>query len=256
MFEWLSRLFGRKSKNLRITPASLNAKLSPVIGYAFSDPSLLMQALKHRSYLPEVNESRVQSNERLELLGDSVLGLVVTESLFHRFPEKEEGDLTMIKSLLVSRKVLCTCCHNMRIGKYILLSESEEHSGGRERPSILADAFEAIIGAIYLDGGLSAAREFIEDHLLHQMESTLNDEDHRNFKSMLLEYSQSRNLGAPAYVIRSEEGPDHDKWFTVEVKIQNQAMGIGEGNSKKHAEQLAARSALEKLRVNEEEQKS
>lgn len=255
MFNWLSRLFGRTSKNLRINPASLNAELSPVIGYTFANASLLVQALKHRSYLPEVNESRVQSNERLELLGDSVLGLVVTESLFHRFPQKEEGDITMIKSLLVSRKVLAACCGEMHVGRFVLLSDSEEHSGGRNRPSILADVFEAIIGAIYLDGGLSAARKFIEEHLLRQMESTMNDECHRNFKSLLLEYSQSRNLGAPSYSIRSEEGPDHDKWFTIEVKIQNQAMGIGEGNSKKHAEQLAAQSALEKLRMSDEEHK-
>lgn len=256
MFNWLSRLFGRKSKNHRIDPALLNAELSAIFGYSFANPNLLVQALKHRSYLPEANESRVQSNERLELLGDSVLGLVVTESLFHRFPEKEEGEITMIKSLLVSRKVLANRCGEMRIGRFMLLSDSEEHSGGRDRPSILADAFEAIIGAIYLDGGLAAARKFISDHLLQQMESTLSDEGHRNFKSMLLEYSQSRNLGAPSYSIRSQEGPDHDKRFTIEVKVQNEVLGIGEGNSKKLAEQHAARNALEKLRAMDEESKT
>jgi ribonuclease-3 len=252
MFKWLSRLFGRKSKSHRVNPSLLNAELSSIVGYSFANPNLLVQALKHRSFLPEVNEMRVQSNERLELLGDSVLGLVVTESLYHRFPQKEEGEITMIKSLLVSRKVLSSCCRDMRLGEYILLSESEENSGGRDRPSILADTFEAIIGAIYLDGGLPAARKFVGDHLLQQMESTLNDEGHRNFKSILLEYAQSRNLGAPVYSIRSQEGPDHDKWFTIEVKIQNQIMGVGEGNSKKIAEQHAARNALEKLHSEED----
>jgi len=247
MFKWLARLFAPKQDILDREPASINAEFSKIIGYAFSNTSLLVQALKHRSYLPEVNELRVQSNERLELLGDAVLGLVVVESLFRRFPEKEEGEITMMKSLLVSRKVLARSCRELDIGRFILVSESEAFSGGRTRPSILADTFEAIIGAIYVDGGLPAASKFIEDHLLLQMESTLNDEGHRNFKSLLLEYAQSRNLGAPAYFIYSEEGPDHDKWFTIEVKIQNQIMGIGQGNSKKYAEQHAAKNALEKL---------
>ncbi len=247
MFKWLVDLFAPERTIVDSKPPTNHAELSEIIGHKFSNADLLVQALKHRSYLPEVNESRVQSNERLELLGDAVLGLVVTEALYRRFHEKEEGEITMMKSLLVSRKVLARLCRDMNIGEHLLISESEDLSGGRHRPSILADVFEAIIGAIYMDGGLDAARRFIEKHLLKEMESTLADEGHRNFKSLLLEHSQSRNLGSPFYAVCSEQGPDHDKWFTIEVKIQNQTVGVGQGNSKKKAEQHAAQNALEKL---------
>lgn len=248
MLKWLAGLFTRKPDIPGRESVPAIDELPAIIGYTFSDASLLVQALKHRSYLPAVNESRMQSNERLELLGDAVLGLVVTEALFQLFPEKEEGEITTMKSLLVSRKVLARFARDLNIGRFILLGESEDQSGGRHRPSILADAFEAIIGAVYLDGGLVSAKKFVENHLLVEMESTLAEEGHRNFKSMLLEYSQSQSLGAPFYTIRSQEGPDHDKLFTVEVKIQNQTVGIGQGHSKKRAEQQAAQNALEKIR--------
>lgn len=219
------------------------------IGYVFNNPDLLIQALKHRSFLAYSNEDRLCSNERLELLGDAVLGLVVTEHLYHKYPDQEEGELTAIKSLVVSREILAKTSRQIQLGEYILMNDAEEKSGGRERPSILADTMEAIIGALYLDGGLLVAREFVAKVLLKNLRKITNEEKHKNFKSLLLEYSQSKSLGLPFYVVRNEEGPDHNKLFTVEVRIQNEILGLGKGSSKKNAEQEAARMALKKLLV-------
>jgi ribonuclease-3 len=248
MLNWL-RGFFREKKYAGGEGSGANAKeFAQLIGYRFRQLDLLQQALKHRSFLPQVNERRVSSNERLELLGDAVLGLVVTEALYHRFPDKEEGEITAMKSLLVSRKILARFARQLDLGRFILMSEAEERSGGRTRPSIISDTFEAVIGAIYIDGGLERARAFVDAVVLREIDPILNEEQHRNFKSLLLEYSQSHNLGVPSYAIRSEEGPDHDKIFTVEVRIQNRMVGVGVGNSKKRAEQNAAQNALEQLR--------
>jgi ribonuclease-3 len=247
MLSLLKELFRKKNHTGEDEVEASAKKFAKLIGYRFRNLDLLLQALKHRSYLPQVNQRRVHSNERLELLGDSVLGLLVTDALFHRFPAKEEGEITAMKSLLVSRKILARFARQLDLGRYVLMSEAEERSGGRTRPSIISDTFEAVIGAIYLDGGLAPARAFIAAHVLREVDPILNEEQHKNFKSLLLEYSQSRNLGVPFYAIRSEEGPDHDKIFTVEVRIQNRTVGVGVGNSKKRAEQNAAQNALEKL---------
>jgi ribonuclease-3 len=249
---WLtSRIRGLLSQNHRSPndgPGSV-ARVYDLIRYRFVNQALLTQALKHRSYLPFVNEERVESNERLELLGDAVLGLVVTEYLYRRYPYKEEGELTSMKSLMVSRKILAALARQMGLGDLVLISQSEERSGGRRRSSILADCFEALIGAIYLDGGLASARAVIHSQLLEQMDEIFGQEQHRNYKSLLLEYAQGRSLGSPVYAVVSEHGPDHDKIFTVEVRIMNEIVGRGSGNSKKKAEQQAARAALEKLMV-------
>jgi ribonuclease-3 len=219
------------------------------LNYKFSQVKLIEQALKHRSILPALSQKRVDSNERLELLGDAVLGLAVTEFLYKKYPEKEEGELTSMKSLLVSRKILARVATRLEIGNLLLLSEAETKSGGRARSSIIADALEAIIGALYLDGGLLTAKKFVVQNVLCEYEAILNEEIYKNFKSILLEYSQSKNLGAPFYIIRSEEGPDHNKLFTVEVRIQNKTVGVGVGNSKKRAEQKAAQDALKMLEI-------
>ena len=217
--------------------------------HKFSHRELIEQALKHRSIIPSLNQKRVDSNERLELLGDAVLGLVVTEFLYRNYPDKDEGELTSMKSLLVSRKILARVASKLAIGELLLLSESEIKSGGRHRQSIIADALEAIIGALYLDGGLEVARRFVVENVLHEHEIILEQEIYKNFKSILLEYAQSRNLGAPLYITRSEDGPDHNKLFTVEVRIQNKTVGVGIGNSKKRAEQRAAQDAVEMLDI-------
>jgi ribonuclease-3 len=224
-------------------------KLEVKLNYKFHDKSLITQALKHRSFLSVTNEQRLSSNERLELLGDAVLGMVVTEFLYKKFPTKEEGELTAIKSLMVSRKILTRAANHIGIGEFILLNEAEAKAGGRKRSSILADAFEAVIGAIYLDGGLSIVIEFIHKNLLARTKKIISEEQNKNFKSILLEYSQSKNLGLPQYLVRNEEGPDHEKLFTIEVLINNEVLGMGKGNSKKKAEQLSAKNALKKLNI-------
>jgi len=252
MLSRIAKFFGKIFQKY-IHPSYLSKKeierLEAKLNYTFHDSSLITQALKHRSFLSVSNEARLASNERLELLGDAVLGMVVTEFLFKKFPVKDEGELTTIKSLMVSRKILTRAANQIGIGEFVLLNEAEEKAGGRKRSSILADTFEAIIGAIYLDGGLNTAIDFIHNKLLVKTKKVISEEQNKNFKSILLEYSQGKNLGLPQYLVRKEEGPDHDKLFTVEVIINNEVLGRGKGNSKKKAEQISARNALKKLNI-------
>lgn len=217
------------------------------IGYTFKEPDILLLALKHRSYLIKTGESRSASNERLELLGDAVLGLVVTEFLYNKYPRDTEGILTNYKSLLVSGRVLARVAKEINLGKYLLLNESEARSGGRKRSSILADAVESVLGAIYLDGGLEEARSFIYNNITHRLDELLHDDHLRNNKSLLQEYCQSLNLNGPYYRVDEESGPDHLKVFTVSAVIDGEAVGIGTGTSKKKAEQSAANEALREL---------
>jgi len=224
-------------------------QLEARLQYKFQNRALIYQALKHRSFLSVTNEPRLASNERLELLGDAVLGMVMTEYLFKKFPTKEEGELTAIKSLMVSRKILARVAKRIGIGEFLLLNDAEARAGGRNRSSILADALEAIIGAIYLDGGLETIVEFINQKLLVRTEKIISEEQNKNFKSILLEYTQSKSLGLPQYVVKNEEGPDHNKLFTIAVLINNKVFGIGKGNSKKRAEQISAKNALKKLNI-------
>jgi len=222
-------------------------RLCRALGVRFHDPGLLNQALMHRSYSYEADLDRHESNERMEFLGDSVLGLVVNEHLYATYTKREEGRLTKIKSLLVSEAVLSKRADDLSLGKYILLSDNERQSGGGSRASILADAFEAVIGAIYLDSGLPAARRFIERHLLAGMDELLEVDEYKNYKSMIQEHAQ-RKLGArPRYRVVSAKGPEHQRVFFVELKLGGRAVGRGEGKNKKEAEQAAARSALGKL---------
>lgn len=244
---FFQRVFSPEKK--KFISESLIQELEEKVNYTFINKQLIIQALKHRSYLSVSGEERLLSNERLELLGDSVLGLVVTEFLFKNFPEKEEGELTSMKSLVVSRKVLAKIANNLQLGNYILMNDAEERAGGRKRPSIVADAIEAITGAIYLDGGLDSAVDFVNSTILNRLDSILNEEQNQNFKSILLEYSQSKCYGLPYYSVKHEEGPDHNKTFTIEVYINDQVLGVGVGNSKKKAEQMAAKNALNKLSI-------
>jgi len=220
-----------------------------VIGYRFRNRELLEQALTHRSSLSGTRRSRLVSNERLELLGDAVLGLAVTEFLFKRFPRKPEGELTNMKSVVVSRRILSRVARDLHLGDYILMSTAEERSGGRQRPSILADTLEALVGALYLDGGFGEAMRFVRRFVLAQMNEFLSEELYRNYKSELLEYAQARGWGNPVYSVLKEEGPDHDKTFTIQVSVAEKARGVGKGPTKKRAEQLAAREALKQLGV-------
>ncbi|NIR49493.1 ribonuclease III, partial [candidate division KSB1 bacterium] len=196
MLNWITRPFRKLFSDSEVTNRSIDFDaLREILGYEFYEPEYFVQALKHRSYLPLTEEDRIHSNERLELLGDAVLDLAVVEFLYHRYPNKEEGELTSMKSLIVSRRILARIGKALGLGDYILLSDSEEKSGGRKRASIISDAMEAIIGAIYLDGGLEQARDFIEQKILCNFDDLISEELHTNFKSMLLEYAQSQNIG-------------------------------------------------------------
>ena len=188
-----------------------------------------------------------ESNERLEVLGDSVLGLVTSEFLYRQHPDEHEGQLTKTKSLLVSKAILSRRALAMGLGRFVLMSHSEVESGGRQRLSILADAFEAVIGAVYLDQGFEAARGFIHRWLLKDTQSIAADERHANYKSHLQEYVQSTFHTHPVYRIRSEYGPDHSKHFMVDVLVGKRPLGSGRGRNKKEAEQAAARDALEQV---------
>jgi ribonuclease-3 len=226
-------------------PSSLD-DLEHAIGYSIRNRDLFVQALIHRSYLQQTNQHG-QSNERLEFLGDSILNLVVGEYLYHHFPDADEGELTKVRSRLVNRKALVAYSKSIQLGKFILMSHSAQQSMGKGSETIVADTYEALIAAIYLDGGFEAAKQFVERQLTEALKNRTVVTSDENYKSMLLEYAQGHGLGVPRYTIVKEEGPDHDRTFTVEVSIGGKKRGAGIGKNKKEAEQAAARKALEKL---------
>jgi ribonuclease III len=218
--------------------------LERILHYNFKNPALARQAMTHRSYLHATPGRSGESNERMEFLGDSVVGLVVNEFLYKKFTKLREGELTKMKSLLVSRVILSRAANQVGLGHYILLSDAEKGSGGRNRASILADTLEGVIGAMYLDGGIEPARKLTERLLLREVNAILSDANLANYKSMLQEYVQGEFKTHPQYRISSEYGPDHQKMFTVEVVVSGKTYGRGHGSNKKDAEQEAARDAL------------
>ena len=213
--------------------------------------SLYEQALKHRSLLRGRPNSHLSSNERLEFLGDAVLGFVVGAYLYHHFPTKDEGFLTRLRAKLVNGQALAEYAEQIDLGEMILMSENMAQTAGRTNPSILADAFEAVIGALYLDLGMEAASTFIHRTML--VEVNLADLARRkdNFKSLLLEHVQAKGWPQPQYRVKYEEGPSHDKTFTVDVMLRSEPYGFGTAGSKKKAEQEAAKMALHRLRKEE-----
>lgn len=219
-------------------------ELEKELNYRFEDKMLLQRALTHSSYANEHKDTRVQSNERLEFLGDSVLGMVVADALFRGFPGMPEGDLTRTRAALVCEESLVRVAAAMGLGRYLRLGKGEEAGGGRERPSILADAAEALIAALYLDGGIAQARRTIRHYLLENAEERSAG---RDFKTALQERVQVKKGQTLAYRLLEESGPDHAKCFSVEVTLNGTPIGSGAGKSKKEAEQNAAREALEKL---------
>ena len=222
-------------------------ELQSSIHYFFKNPSLLATALIHRSYAHSEDSDKSVSNERLEFLGDAVLNLVVSEHLYRVFPTKQEGELTQIKSLIVSRPVIAEKARELQLGRYLMLSPGEEQTGGRSRISILSDGFEALLGAMYLDGGKKVATDFLRNHLLHDINRIISDEEYSNYKSLLLEYCQGIGKGQPIYTVSHETGPDHEKEFTVVVQIEGKIQGSGVGRNKREAEQRAAKEAFEKI---------
>ena len=216
-------------------------ELQEKLGYTFNDEAVLIRALSHSSYVNE-NHSAGDSNERLEFLGDSVLGLITAENFFKNYTKLPEGELTKLRAATVCEKSLAGFARQLELGKYLLLGKGEILTGGRERPSIQADAFEAIIAAIYLDGGMEAARNFV---LKYIEEAIRQQQSIRDYKTMLQEVVQRNPGEIIEYVLTGETGPDHDKRFEVEVHLNSNVIGRGIGKSKKKAEQEAAREALE-----------
>ncbi|UCH33279.1 MAG: ribonuclease III [Armatimonadota bacterium] len=215
------------------------------LGTTFRRPRLLVEALVHRSYRPEGEPDL--SNERLEFLGDAVLGQVIAEHLYHKFPDWSEGDLTKLKAAVVSEVTLSEAARHIGLGDFLILAKGEAQSGGRDRPSLLSDALEAIIGATYLDRGLRAARALVLRLLDEPIRVLEQDEQRRDYKTLLQELTQSRHKQPPVYRVAAEEGPDHDKTFAVEVRFSTHLLGEGVGKSKKEAEQKAAKEALEDM---------
>ena len=227
-------IFGKKY------PTQLESR----VGYKFKNRKLFLKALTHRSWISEDETAiREDSNERLEFLGDAVLELVVAEHLFKLFPGRPEGELTEFRRILVNGDILAMKARELSLGDEIILSPGEEESGGRDKDSILSDAYEALIGAIYLDGRLKAARNFIEGYHLRDMHEQINSERHINYKGKLLEFLQARG-SRPNYTTIGTTGPDHEKFFKIAVKIENKEIGRGSGTSKKSAEQAASKDAL------------
>jgi len=217
------------------------------LGYRFRDGNLLMLALSHRSWIFDHGMERFQSNERLEFLGDSVLGLLINETLFHDNPRFGEGELTQRKSLLASKSILGRVGLDLRVGEVMLLSGNERETGGAWRESILADAVEALLGAVYLDGGLDAVRPLVRRLILDRRFEFLDSDEHRNYKSLLQERVQADYPSPPRYRVVDTVGPDHSKDFFVQVTVGGKALATGQGRSKKDAEKEAARMALELL---------
>lgn len=235
-------------------------ELESVLGHRFSRPELLVHALTHRSL---VNEQPGESadpagNERLEFLGDAVLGLVVAETLFLRNPDWREGELTRMRAQLVSRQHMAEVAGAIGLGHYILLSRGEDRGGLRRKSTVLSNALEAVLGAMFLDGGLDAVRAFVHRHVMGEAAEQLARELRSgaalgNFKSALQEHLQAAHAGTPVYRVKSESGPDHRKKFLVEVRLKpelgepGKPLARGQGSTKKHAEQDAARRALVRL---------
>lgn len=216
---------------------------------SFKDKSLFEHAMTHRSWINE-NPNVRRSNERLEFLGDAVLELVVSDHIYHEFPNEEEGFLTTLRANIVNTQNLARVANKINLGSEILLSKGEEMGNGRENESLLADTTEALIGAMYLDSGLESAQEFIMQNLLAQLSDKLAL-PLKDAKSRLQEQVQSTGLPTPKYKTVSESGPDHDKEFVVEVLVDNKAYAQGVGKSKNRAEQAAAEAALVKWEQNE-----
>lgn len=212
-------------------------KLETAIGYTFRDQSLLAHALTHSSYVNERHWSKLKCNERLEYLGDAVLELVTSDFLFKNYPTMPEGDMTKLRASLVCERALADASERIFLGEYLILGRGEDLTGGRKRPSVVSDACEAMIGAIYLDGGLANAKEFIERFILNDIE---NKKLFYDSKTILQEMVQERFKEPLTYELVRQYGPDHMKTFEVCVKIGGRVIGRGEGRTKKAAEQAAA----------------
>lgn len=224
-----------------------NVQFQQVIGYTFKDARLLEKALTHSSFVKETGQSRFNDNERLEFLGDAFLDAIIGEELYRRMPRAEEGKLTKARASIVCEKSLAAAGRKLSIGSHMRFSRGEEKCGGRDRDSILADAMEAVIGAIYLDGGYEQTRRFVTEIFADDLADAGKGKlINRDYKSEIQEQLQAHGILDMHYVLEGEEGPDHDKTFSVRLEILGKPAGHGRGKSKKLAEQAAARDAMER----------
>jgi len=225
--------------------------LQRVLRYYFQDIQTLLQSLTHRSFAHENPHLQQPDNETLEFLGDAVLGLAVSHLLLERFPNLNEGELSRLRSSIVNERELAKLASGLNLGDYLLLGKGEELTGGRQKPSLLADTLEAVLAAIYLDGGLEATFDVVKRLFGAYLESETDEGPlktlDKDYKTQLQELTQARFRLMPGYVLETEEGPDHDKTFYVSVAIENQVLARGSGKSKKEAQQEAARQALLEL---------
>jgi ribonuclease-3 len=219
------------------------ATLEDVLGYHFSQPALLNQALTHKSYVHERRES-MQHNERLEFLGDAVLGLVISDYCYITFVNCSEGELSKLRASLVNEHYLARIAGGLHLGDYLLVGRGEELTGGRTKPSLLADTFEAVLAAVYLDSSLSDVYRVVQRCFQDELGTVLST-GLKDYKSELQEFTQEKFGAVPSYVVVREYGPDHEKTFEVEISIRGHLQGLGTGRSKKEAEQAAARHVLE-----------
>jgi len=247
----LRRLLDRFQRRPSAVPSAdieRQALLERTLGYRFRERELLVASLMHRSYYsgPEMNTA-LQSNERMEFLGDSVLSLVVNDTLYHRYPDKSEGELTKMKSVVVSKQVLAHLAKRIDLGSFVLLSDNAQKAGVSTMDSVLSDTLEAVFGAVFIDGGFEAAKLCILKVLPDNLGDVVYQEDAINYKSLLQEYIQALHKVPPRYRVHSTAGPDHAKEFSVEVVVKGNILGQGTGKTKKHAEQEAAREAYRRL---------
>jgi ribonuclease III len=215
----------------------------------FKDPNLLRQALTHRSYINEQADEDLEDNERLEFLGDAILDFITADMLFKRFPEMTEGELTRLRSALVRTESLAQLAGLCNIGEYLYIGKGEENSGGRQRTNNLCRAFEAVIGALYLDQGLEAVNDFVIPKLTNLQQNVIEEALHKDARSRLQEWSQASLGITPTYRLRSASGPDHNKEFLIEVVIGDRVVASGSGRSKQTAAQAAAQQALSLVRA-------
>jgi len=218
--------------------------LEEKLGIKFNNQDLVLNAFVHRSYLNEQANFHLPSNERLEFLGDAVLQLIVSEHLFNTYPDDPEGQLTNYRASIVNAKTLSQVSGKLELGQYLLLSKGEEASGGRTRPYLLANTFEALLGVIYLDQGIEVSKQFVHKYVIPELSSIIEQNLYKDFKSRLQEVSQEKLSLTPIYKVINEDGPDHAKNFTIGVFLDDAQVGEGAGSSKQSAEQEAAKNAL------------
>lgn len=224
------------------------ANMQKITGWKFSDPELILTAVTHSSYVKGESKA-AKDNERLEFLGDSILGICVSEWIYKTYSKAREGKMTRVRSLVVSEAALCKAAKKMQLGENMRLSRGEERTGGRDKSSILADAVEAVIGALYLDGGFEEARRFVLGFCTEPVQAAMKTVNTKDYKTTLQEHVQKHKLGEIKYVLIDETGPDHIKKFNMAVMIDGETFGTGCGSSKQEAGQIAAREALVKLKA-------